>query len=463
MMRFKWILLVFVFQTSFGQSKQHDFITRILSHPGPVEIFSFELSSNTMPILDIKDLKGTFQFSGQSLNKNSKGLFLNPVGTGRIYKWNGSPQAGNWKRIDSTFFTGYNFLSILFSVDSTLYNFGGTGFWYTNGNIRRYNPASNEWTADALNKSIPWTKDLHDIFYVDTSNNMFYFNGQGKYHDAILSNPVDSSSLGKIYRLDLKNKTVNELGNYEPIMGNFFGMTPWGTLISFYEIADLVNNKYYKVSQNVENNLFRVIAKSKSNRFAWQYSFWIDSALYFASPKNGYDSVIIHKSDLIPTNKPVYRKENNNKKSNTFTPIGLWIGLFVILVMANGILYYKYKKEKNKNNKNQNEFKNELSISEKTKLTEVEKSLLQMIFENSVLKKMTQINDINAVLGCANKNIEIQKRLRSDAINSINQKLFFIFVTDEKIIERKRSNFDARSFEYYIDEKHLQQVSKLLA
>ena len=65
---------------------------------------------------------------------------------------------------------------------------------------------------------------------------------------------------------------------------------------------------------------------------------------------------------------------------------------------------------------------------------------------------MTSINDINAVLGCTNKNIEVQKRMRSDAINAVNQKLHFIFVTDDKIIERKRSDFDARSFEYFIEE-----------
>jgi hypothetical protein len=67
------------------------------------------------------------------------------------------------------------------------------------------------------------------------------------------------------------------------------------------------------------------------------------------------------------------------------------------------------------------------------------------------------------VLGCTNKNIEIQKRLRSDAINAINQKLYFIFLTDQKIIERKRTAIDARSFEYYIDEKHFPQINKLFA
>ena len=443
-----------------SQEKAIPFVSRILNYPGPVEIFNFELSSNTMPILDIKDLSGTFQYSGQSLNKNQNGLFLNPIGTGRLYKWNGTPSFGKWERIDSTFFTGYNFLSILFSADNTIYNFGGTGFWHQNGNLRRYNPTSHEWTAETLSKSIPWLKGHHTLFYLDTIHHVFYFNGQGKYHDEMLMNSVDSSTLEKMYKLDLKNKIVSELGKYAPIKGNFFGMTPWGSVVSYHDLADFVNNKYYKLSENVENNLLRVLTKSISNRFAWQYSFWLDSALYFASPTHGYDSVIIHKSDLIPTSKPVYWEIKESKKNKNASPPFLWIGLLGIMLLVNMYLYFRHRKA---NRKYYNrEAENDWTINEKSKLTEIEKGLLQLIFENSVLKKMTQIAEINNILGCSNKNIDVQKRLRSDAINALNEKLSLAFLTDHKIIERKRSSFDGRSFEYFIDQQYFTATQKLL-
>ena len=458
------ILVAFLSVAARCEEKPNLFLSRILKHKGAVEIFNFELSSNTMPILNIKDLRGTFQFTGQSLNKNQNGLFLNPIGTGRLYKWDGTPTYGKWKRIDSTYFTGYNFLSILFSVDSTIYNFGGTGFWYQNGNLRRYNPSSHEWTAEALNKSIPWLRDHHIMFYLDTINSTFYFNGQGRFHDAILMNGVDSTSVGKLYKLDIKSNTVTELGNYEPVKGTFLGMTPWGTITSFYDLADLVNNKYYRLSKNVENNLLRVLTKSVSNRFAWQYSFWIDSALYFASPNKGYDSVIIHKSDLIPTSKPIYSKNNIiQKKADASTP-NFWIALFGIMVLLNIYLYWIYKKE-NRKNKNRNyifEVENKIITSAKSKLTTLEKELLQLIFENSILKKMTEIQDINTLLGCNNKNIDVQKRLRSDAINALNDKLSILLLTDQKVIERKRSAFDGRSFEYFIDQQFFTAIQKLL-
>jgi hypothetical protein len=458
------ILVAFLTVAVHCEEKPNLFLSRILRHKGPVEIFNFELSSNTMAILNIKDLTGTFHYTGQSLNKNPKGLFLNPIGTGRLYKWKGTPTYGKWERIDSTYFTGYNFLSILFSVDSTIYNFGGTGFWYQNGNLRRYNPSSNEWTADPLNKSIPWLRDHHILFYLDTLKDVLYFNGQGRFHDAILMNDIDSTSIGKMYKLDIKNKIVTDLGKYEPIKGDFLGMTPWGTVSSFYDLADLVNNKFYKLSKNVENNLLRVLTKSISNRFAWQYSFWIDSALYFASPTKGYDSVIIHKSDLIPTNKPVYSQiKEIQKNNNPFPPI-LWITLLGIMFIMNIYLYIIYKKENRKNSYKLgfDETKINIATSSKSKLTELEKRLLELIFENSVLKKMTEIAEINNILGCGNKNIDVQKRLRSDAINALNEKLSLSFLTDHKIVERKRSAFDGRIFEYYIDQQYFTAIQQLL-
>jgi len=75
---------------------------------------------------------------------------------------------------------------------------------------------------------------------------------------------------------------------------------------------------------------------------------------------------------------------------------------------------------------------------------------------------MTSIAQINNTLGCANKSFEVQKRLRSDTINQINLKLSFNLSTNNKIIERKRTDFDARSFEYFIDYTYLTAVKDLL-
>jgi hypothetical protein len=88
--------------------------------------------------------------------------------------------------------------------------------------------------------------------------------------------------------------------------------------------------------------------------------------------------------------------------------------------------------------------------------------LIKVLLENSILKKMTQINEINNILGCTNKNIDIQKRLRSDAINTMNEKLSILLLTENKIIERKRSEFDGRTFEYFIDPSYFTEIQNIL-
>lgn len=459
-----WILINSVLL--YGKEKPAPFIKRILSHNGPVLVFNFQPSVNELPLLKIKDLPATFQFSGQGITKNNKGLFLNHIGTGRIYQWIGDAEWGEWKRIDSTIFTAYNFLSLFFSVDSSIYSYGGTGFWLHNGNLRKYNFSAKEWKAKLLNTSIPWLREPNELFFIDTSTKKLYFNGEGKLHDASLKEGVvDSSSISMMYCLDIEQGEVVEMGNYQINIAGFFGQTPWGTITTFNKLADFAHNEYYTLSEQVENNLFRILAKSNSNHLKWQYSFWLDSALYFSNSNYEYDSVIIHKSDLKKAGFPVYSPLEKTKQTgkNGISPM-----VFVLTCIVLGSLnifffikYNKHKKDRLKHTFNESINRQDPELNKGIKLSEVEIGLMRLIFENSILKKMTQINDINNILGCSNKNIDIQKRLRSDAINALNDKLCILLLTDQKVISRKRSAFDGRSFEYFIDQQFFTAIQKL--
>jgi hypothetical protein len=466
----KNLILVLITLTNclFAQEKPGPFISRLISYPSPVLIFNFQSTVKEMPIHKINDLHPSFKFSGQALSKNPNGLFLTPLGTGRIYQWSGNEKMGKWRRIDSTYFTGYNYLSLFFSIDTTIYSFGGIGFWHSNGNLRKYNKTANEWNIKRSDKSIPWIYSTNQLFYIDTLEKKLYFNGQGLFFDAGLTQgKLDSSNLGKLYCLDIEKGRLNELGIYEIESTGFFGQTPWGAIISFDKLADYKNNKLYNLSENVKDRLYKLLANSRSNDFIWHYSFWLDSALYFTCNDQKYDSVVIHKSDLIPTNQPIYISPSGTISKNKSIQIpSSWVSIIIFALLSVFILYGKYLKRNFNKILSQNIYNkqdNKTFVNERFKFNEVELNLIRIIFENSILRKMTSINEINNILGCANKNIEIQKRLRSDSINTINQKFCMNLLIDYKIIERKRTDFDGRSFEYYIDEKHLQQVSKLLA
>lgn len=56
-------------------------------------------------------------------------------------------------------------------------------------------------------------------------------------------------------------------------------------------------------------------------------------------------------------------------------------------------------------------------------LDECEKNLLGYIFNHYKEEHLTSIDEINRVIGASQRSVEIQKRLRSDLIGSINSSL----------------------------------------
>jgi len=448
----------------FSVEKPIKFLSRIISESSSVLVFNYQQTGDSPPLIKLNDLPPGFEITGQSISKNSKGLFLNHLGTGRIYRWIGNADRGFWKRIDQTYYTGYNFLSLFFSSDSTLYSFGGVGFWYYNGNLRKYNNSSNEWSTKSLNKSIPWLRESSQLYYIDTLNSILYFNGQGRHYDASLKNPVDSTTLNKLYKLEYKEGNITELGIIKDENFKIYGQTPWGVITSIHTLADISNNKYYTLSYNVENNLARILKISNNEMFHWQYTFWIDSTLYFGSQNNKFDSIVINKSDLTPTNSPVYsifidRQKDKNTSNNIISIVILASSLLVVT-----IIYYSIVNRRKKQLVNSEEIikTDRILEFEKYKLTEIERELIMLIYENSILSNMTSINDINRIIGCADKKNDIQKKLRSDALKNLNQKLSLITGIRDTIIERKRADFDKRAFEYYIKSDYLKDLNKIL-
>jgi hypothetical protein len=95
-------------------------------------------------------------------------------------------------------------------------------------------------------------------------------------------------------------------------------------------------------------------------------------------------------------------------------------------------------------------------------LEEKERSLLEFIYHYSAEERLTTIEEINKVIGVANRSMEVQKRMRSDLIGSINQKMGLITKDKKSIISKQRSEFDKRSFEYYIRSEHMDLVARVL-
>jgi hypothetical protein len=95
-------------------------------------------------------------------------------------------------------------------------------------------------------------------------------------------------------------------------------------------------------------------------------------------------------------------------------------------------------------------------------LEERERSLLEFLFNHSADERLTSIEEINKVVGVQHRSIEIQKRMRSDLIGSINQKLGIVTRDAKPVVDKQRSEFDKRSFEYFIHPAHMELVEKII-
>ena len=93
---------------------------------------------------------------------------------------------------------------------------------------------------------------------------------------------------------------------------------------------------------------------------------------------------------------------------------------------------------------------------------EKEIQLLQLLIDNSILGRTTSIEEENKVLGLSKLSSDLQKKHRSDIITSINKKYSVLKGSEEPIIKKKRTEFDKRSFEYYIDQNRILEIKGLL-
>jgi hypothetical protein len=91
-----------------------------------------------------------------------------------------------------------------------------------------------------------------------------------------------------------------------------------------------------------------------------------------------------------------------------------------------------------------------------------ELSLIQLLLEAASKGVPIEINQINHVLGIKDKNIGLQKKVRSDVINTINEKYSIIVNADISLITSIRKEEDKRFYEYFINQEEIKSIKKIM-
>jgi len=85
-----------------------------------------------------------------------------------------------------------------------------------------------------------------------------------------------------------------------------------------------------------------------------------------------------------------------------------------------------------------------------------------MLLQASLANEKIEIHQINHVLGIKDKNIGLQKKVRSDVINGINDKYQIITNGANPLIVSIRKEDDKRFLEYFILPSEVRGIQKII-
>lgn len=398
-------------------------------------------------------------------NKNR--LYINLDGTGRLYSID---TVGQLSRVDKSCFEGYSFGSFVFSYKDTIFSLGGYGFWHLNGMLRYFNEKIGGWEAVKTNKTVPLQLREYSKAYYDVYNSKIYVIYQNVHPEYLNVSRSDEEKLF-VQILDLENKKWLEtplafnsnLPNISAFLYPGLFHSKFGLIMPQRKglvVYDFANNRSYLIKKQKADSIYTLYHDFKIN---WLF-FAHDENLVAFDPKTGFwESVTLTEKDLIETNTPIFTKKHKFVYPNRFQIV---FGILLFVLIVSGIII-RYQRQRIKrliiqnihaNKKNNISFSIENYRSFEENLTEIERSLLNVLIKNSKENKMTTAIQINTVLGVKDKNPQIQNNIRSNTINEINRKFVAFSDLSDDLIIKRRTEFDKRMFEYGVELKYLKKI-----
>lgn len=468
------------------------FLKKYLEQPG----YAYPLKGGRYSFIDLRPWSDDFKSGGQELIRTDSNLYVFIQSTGRIYKAVKKDSLYiQFKRIDSTLAMFYNIGSYQFSDGEDLYSYGGYGFWKNNGLLRKYNFRQGQWDVVPLNKEIiaqivpaafiwydPVKRKLHvpfqqivnegvkqirhDVGLIDKASWVLdlatkTWETEGTVHPTVLltaknAHPVMHysstdglmlESIGQFIWLDYRSNTFGQSGN-DPILQTFFRnfirydlSFRSGDSLFFYNSQDQSSDTIYigSLKPLVEN----AIIESKSR-----------IPLAFAGIViTGFAALILIRSQK--RKKKVLYPEQVEIPSEELHEVILQTNVQAIEATNEDL--YQTKSETGD--------KIDISVDDDVKMmvfNPTEKDLILLCLDRSEAGGFADLDEINHVLGIKNKNKGLQKKVRSEVFNSVNNKFREYSRSNSGLIESVRNKNDKRYFDYFIETRNFSSIRALL-
>lgn len=433
------------------QVKITPFLDKVLSIQS--NFLSIELSADNF-IVPVKET--IFAPNGQMLLKDNKDIYINIQQTGFLYKLiDVKDSLMAFRRMDRTININYNIGCYNFIHQGNLFSYGGYGFWKTNGHLRQFNIIDQQWDIIPMNNEIfsngyRWFSQKTGKLFIPFQNELNA--GLKQIPDNILDNQEGS------FYLDIKKKEWVKLGVLDPSVKKIFTLdrNPSGFLATENGLLHLIDDEVYFFSFN-ENKIYKS-TKSDFNQFFVRRNgnrnvFEQDGVIYFYYPFSGqFESISFSLSNFELLDFPIWRRDTGADKYVAlillFFLISFFIFRFIKSRINQKIILSQLKQLKTK------------SVKQAFVGTEI--SLIEMVLKASIGLNKTEIYEINHVLGIKDKNIGLQKKVRSDVINGINEKYQIITSSPYPLIVSERKEDDKRFLAYYILPSEIREINKIL-
>ena len=406
---------------------------------------------------EIIPVEGTiFIFNGQELIKTKEKLYLLISQTGVIYELEDRVDTSyTFRRIDKTININYNIASNNFVWDKHIYSYGGYGFWKLNGHLRAFNFLDKEWDIAPANNEI-----------ISNGHNWFSKN-EGRVYvpfqaivNAGIAGPesIKGTKNYDSYYLDIASKKWIKLGSMhastkklveEASITNSFLNIDSGYIYLNQDEAyyfNFIANKIYK-SNNSELNQFLIRRAQSHDIFLYK-----DSIFSFSPENQSFFTKKFSSNSFELLNYAIWGLDDNYFYVIAFI-------VFVLTAFVFSIWLFNRSVSK-KLEQSQLKILKSKSVNQAFVGTEV--ALISLLLKNSKQSMNVEINEINHVLGIKDKNVGLQKKVRSDMINAINEKYQFITQFELPLISSVRKEDDKRFYEYFITATEIKSIERIL-
>ena len=406
---------------------------------------------------EIIPVEGTiFIFNGQELIKTKEKLYLFISQTGVIYELEDKVDSSyTFRRIDKTININYNIASNNFVWDKHIYSYGGYGFWKLNGHLRAFNFLDKEWDIVPANNEI--ISNGHNWF--SKNEGRVYVPFQAIVNAGIVGpESIKGAKNYDSYYLDIASKKWVKLGSMHAsakklveeasITNSFFTIDSGYIYLNQDEAYyfNFIANKIYK-SNNSELNQFLIRRAQSHDIFLYK-----DSIFSFSPENQSFFTKKFSSDSFELLNYAIWGLDDNYFYFITFI-------VFVLTVFVFSIWLFNRSVSK-KLEQSQLKILKSKSVNQAFVGTEV--ALISLLLKNSKQSLNVEINEINHVLGIKDKNVGLQKKVRSDMINAINEKYQFITQFELPLISSVRKEDDKRFYEYFITATEIKSIERIL-